>query len=191
VLIIKKKIFLDFDGTITNSVKSFCRVYHNLHKHKNDYIVPQWHLVNEWNFKDQCGLLEGSREVEYIFGHHQFFDILEFIDYNTYEILQKLNEKYQIIITSIGTYDNISLKSQWIKDNLPFIKDSIFLVNTGSTMTKTDVDMRGSIFIDDVESNLSSSSALRKICFGEIKSWNEKWHGERCFSWTDVERELL
>ena len=172
-------------------MKSFCHVYHILHKHKPNYIEPQWDLVNEWNLRDQCGLLEGSREVEYIFGQSKFFDILEFINYNTYGVLQKLNEKYQIIITSIGTYNNISLKSQWIQNNLPFIKDSIFLVNTGSKMSKQDVDMRGSIFIDDVESNLSSSSATRLICYGDIKSWNKDWRGERCFTWSDIERELL
>lgn len=186
-----KKLYLDFDGTVVNSVKSFCRTYHKLYKTHPDYIVPQWYLVNEWNFQDQCHLLQGTTDVEKIFGMQLFFENLEFIDEYTYEILKELNEQYQIIICSIGTYDNISLKSQWIKDNIPFIKDSIFLVNVNSTMNKSSVNMQDSIFIDDVAINLNSSNADLKLCFGDVKSWNKDWDGVRIFNWKGIKELLL
>jgi len=122
------------------------------------------------------------------------FEKLEFINLNTYEVLKRLSEKYQIIIASIGHFDNISLKSQWVKNNLPFITEAIFLVNQGCKMSKELISMvgKGNVFIDDVASNLNSIIEVEKrICFGRIRSWNEQWNGERCFNWTEVAEKLL
>jgi 5'(3')-deoxyribonucleotidase len=123
----------------------------------------------------------------------RFFTNLPLINENTYEVLIELSKKYNIIVVSIGTYRNIELKSQYIEKYLPFIKESIFLAKNGSYTSKNLVNMngKGNVFIDDVVSNLNSVQVERKIAFGDIKSWNEKWNGERALNWTEVGNLLL
>ena len=60
-------------------------------------------------------------------------------------------------------------------------------------MNKSLVSMlgEGNVFLEDVKTNLDSVEVSRKICFGDIKSWNEKWTGERAFDWTEVRNMLL
>jgi len=185
------KIFLDFDNTIVNSTKSFCETYSELYQDHPNFILPKWEEVNCWNFENQCTLLKTNEDVEKIFSMELFFIGLEFIDEYTYKILKELNEKYQIIITSIGTYDNITYKSQWVKGNLPFIKDSIFLINNGCKMNKSVVNMQDSIFIDDVTTNLDSSNAVNKYIFGKEYPWSQTNDYHRLWNWTDVAKELL
>lgn len=52
-------------------------------------------------------------------------------------------------------------------------------------------DMEGGIIIDDVASNLESSNASLKICFGKVYPWNEKWEGIRAYDWLEVSTMLL
>ena len=112
---------------------------------------------------------------------------------NAEDTIKELNDKYQIIICSLGCFDNIARKSQWIKNNMPYIKDAILLTNQGIKMDKGVVNMayEGSVFIDDVKSNLDSSNAERKILFGKKYSWNEEWTGEHCETWNDIKERLL
>jgi len=185
-----QKLFLDIDNTLCNSTQKFCSCYNRIYRYHKDFVPAIWQEVNQWDFKDQCPLVTN---VEDIFSSRMFFDDLSFINENTYEILKELNDKYHIILVSIGTYYNISFKSQWVGEYLPFIKDSIFLVNNGSKMNKSLVNMIGSgnIFIDDVVSNLESVQVDRKLCFGTIHQWNSNWAGERALNWSEVKKILL
>lgn len=185
----KQKLFLDFDSTITDSVKTFCDTYNILYNLHPDFI-PADHTKNQhWNFKEVCPLEKNPLKI---FSHPLFFNKLEFMP-DAEEIIKKLCEKYQVIICSLGCFDNISLKAQWIKNNLPYIKDAILLTNQGIKMDKGIVNMgyEGSIFIDDVESNLRSSNCPRPILFGKRFSWNSDWTGEWCEGWIEVGDRLL
>lgn len=190
---IKPKLFTDFDNTLVGTTEAFVKTYSQLYKNHPNFIQPNWKDVNEWDFKDTCKLLNGTEEVEKIFGKIELFNNLKLINYNTYEILKELNNKYEIILVSIGSYNNISFKSQYVKKNLPLITESIFLVNQGCKMTKALVNMQGegNVFLEDVKSNLDSVQVDRKICFGVTKSWNQEWTGERAFDWTEVGELLL
>jgi 5'(3')-deoxyribonucleotidase len=88
---------------------------------------------------------------------------------------------------------NIARKAKWIKNNMPYINDAILLTNQGIKMDKgiVNMDYPGSIFIDDVKSNLDSSNAKRKILFGKRFVWNREWNGERCETWSEVGERLL
>jgi len=189
----KPKLFCDIDNTLTQTTEAFVKTYSSIYKDHPDYVKPNWELVNMWNFEDQCKLLKGVEEVEKIFGTIELFKNLEFINHNTYEVIEKLSEKYEIVLVSIGSYNNISFKSQYVKKNLPFITEAIFLVNNGCAMRKELVNMlgEGNVFLEDVESNLRSVQVERKICFGITKSWNEMWKGERALDWTEVASKLL
>ena len=186
----KSKLFLDFDNTLVNSTKQFCKVYNILYADYPEFKPADYTKVINYNFTCQCPLVNN---VLSIFEQELFFEDLEFINDNTYEILEKLNRKYQIIIVTIGTPLNLARKAMWLKENLPFIKDYILLNNGNCKMDKSLVDMSGkdNVFIDDIPSNLLSSNCETKILFGEIFSWNNDWNGEYALTWSDIEERLL
>jgi 5'(3')-deoxyribonucleotidase len=132
---------------------------------------------------DQCPLVKTNNNVEKMFGCQDFWSWLEFMP-NAKETLEKLNEDFNLIICSIGTYKNIERKSKWIARNLPFIKNCILINNGDIRMDKSIVDMSDGILIDDVASNLELSNAKYKICFGKIYPWNEALP-EGCLRATD------
>ena len=108
---------------------------------------------------------------------------------NAKEVLDRLKEKYEIIIVSMGTQPNLFGKEIWIKDNLPFAK--FIGINMEKYKDKSSIDMSGGILIDDEQRYLKSSNAKEKICFGENYEWNEDWKGKRCFNWIELERYLM
>ncbi len=180
----KTKFFLDFDGSIVDSVKSFCYCYNQKYKYKQEFIPADWTKVNKWDFIDQCPLLDS---VEEIFDSKQFFNRLEFFP-NAKEVLYELHKKYELIIVSIGRPPNISRKSLWIYENIGFIENVILIRNNGCIMNKECINMQseGSIFLDDVASNFFSSNAERKFCYGKTAEWNMDWDGLRVVDWLDV-----
>lgn len=184
----KKDFFLDFDGTIVNSIKAYCNVYNFLYRNHDSFIPADWTKVNTYNFINQCPLAE---DVEEIFSHPLFFRILEFINENTYEILQELSDKYRLISCSIGTPKNIAMKAQWLELHIPFIKDYVLIRNQGCKMNKSIINMKGAIFGDDIPSNLKSSNAKDKFLFGQIYPWNNDWQGKHCFNWNSIKNEYL
>lgn len=186
-----KKLFLDFDCTIVNSVKTYCNVYNTNYKKHEEFKEADHSKVNRYDLKDQCPLIDHQ---EIIFSNIEFFNNLEFMP-DAKEIIQRLGKKYELIICSIGTLDNISHKAQWIKNNLPFVKNVVLISSAveadGIKMDKSVANMKDAIFIDDHAENLLSSNAEVKICFGKEYQWNDKWEGERCFNWKEVEKSLL
>jgi len=187
----KQKLFLDFDNTIVNSTKAFCDIYNLRYYNHPNFIKADWEKSYLYNFEDVCPLLKTKEEVENIFCSETFFRSLEFIDNNTIDVIAELNNKYQIIITSIGWPLNISLKSLWIENELPMIKEFILINNGDCSMDKGIIDMSKGVILDDVESNLISSNADLKVCFGYRHDKNENWQGEWCVDWLDVREKLL
>ena len=184
----KQKLILDFDSTITDSIKAYCTTYSQLYSINPNYIKPNPDLVKQWNLQDQCFL---EKHTESIFSSKLFFKNLEFFP-KAKEIIKELSNKYEIIICSIGTYNNIYHKTEWIKDNLPFIHRFIGLVDDEHCfMDKSIVNMKNAIFLDDNKNNLDSSNAELKICYGKEYPWNDKWIGLRTFDWQEVEKLLL
>ncbi len=183
-----KKIFLDFDGTIVNSIKAFCTVYNNVFNEEKGYKPADWSKVDKWNFEDECPL--ATHYVEEIFKSYGFFDVLDVINDNTIEVLDKLKERFEVIVCTIGSPENISRKSRWIENNLG-IKDMILLSKSDVVMDKSIVDMSNGVIVDDHQNNLLNSDADVKICFGEVKEWNEEWNGLRAKDWTELEKMLL
>lgn len=182
----RQKLFIDFDSTIANSVKAFCDTYNEIYGQAKGFKTADPEKVNQWSFADQCPL---EKNPERIFGMGYFFTKLEFMP-DALEVIIKLSEKYNIIVCSIGTYDNLYFKSEWLDMYLPFV-DAILIKNKGVKMDKSCVDMSGAIFIDDHIDNLNSSNAETKICFGKKYPWNEKWTSNWAVSWKEVEKMLL
>lgn len=121
-----------------------------------------------------------------------FFTTLKFIDNDIIDILYELNQKYNIIINSIGTPKNLAKKAEWLHNNLPFVKNYILINNDTNIMNKSIINTgEDSIFIDDIPCNLDSVASKRKILFGKKYPWNQDWVGEHCFTWTEVAEKLL
>lgn len=178
----KRKFIVDLDSTIADSHRAYCDAYNEIYKDHKDFKKADNSLVERWDLLCQCPL---EKSVENIFGNKMFFDNLKLFP-NAYEELLKLDEEYDIAICSIGSYNNISHKSQWIQKNLPFIKNSILVINNGCKTDKSIVNMADSLFMDDHMNNLLSSNAKFKLCFGKKFVWNEKWEGHWITTWENA-----
>jgi len=185
----KQKLFLDMDSVIIDSVSAYCNTYNEIHRFSKGFIPADPTKNKYWDFHEVCPL---EKHPVNIFGHPMFFKLVKFMP-DAENIIKKLCEKHQVIICSLGTYHNISQKALWIKYNMPYINDAILLTNQGIKMDKNIVNMGydGSVFIDDVKSNLDSSNSNKKILFGKRFSWNEEWDGEWCKDWSEVGERLL
>ncbi|MFA9398910.1 MAG: hypothetical protein ACERKV_11700 [Clostridiaceae bacterium] len=187
----KKKVFIDFDGTIVDSIKSYCSVYNKEYKEKDNFIHAKHQKVMRYDLKDQCHLVSHQ---ENIFSSKMYFDNLEFMD-GAKETLEELNKIYDVVICSLGTLTNISYKSIWIKENIPFINNVILISNevleSGIKTDKSVINMKDAIFLDDHPENLKGSNAEIKIRFGREFDWNKDWDGESCFNWYQVRKRLI
>jgi len=184
-----KQIFIDFDNTIVNSTKAYCDLYNFVYKDHPNFKPAKWYEVEEYGFSDQCPLAKNN--ITNMFADPYFFEKLEFMCGNTKEVLLKLSEKYELHITSIGSYMNIHYKSKWIYENLPFIKNFEFISTEVNKPDKSIINMSNGIHIDDVDSNLLSTNADFKIIYGDIYKWNKDSKYNRCYNWTDIENLLL
>lgn len=184
------KLFVDVDGTLTNSIEAFCYTYNHIYQYHNNFKPANWIKVNKWDFSDQCPLLKNAEDVENIFSSKIFFKRLQFMP-NAKEVLYELNKKYEIIIVSIGTPLNVARKSIWLYQHLGFVKDVILITNKGTKMDKSCIDMKDGILIDDHIHNLISSNAKTKICFGKEYEWNKDFQGIRAKNWLEVKEMLL
>lgn len=184
----KRKLYLDFDGTIVNTMKKICEMYAEDYCGHPKYRFPVWYLVEKWNFEDQCPLAS-KRKIDRYFNEERFFENLEFME-NCEEIIHKLSEYFDIYLVSIGDQRNLELKDIWIKEHMPYVKEFIGC-NFKDVSDKSKVDMRGGIFIDDSAINLETSNAEESILFGDLYDWNKNYQGKRCWNWTEVEDYLL
>lgn len=108
---------------------------------------------------------------------------------NAKEVLNRLKNKYEIMIVSMGVQPNLFGKEIWIKDNLLFAK--FIGIDMKKYKDKSSIDMSDGILIDDEQRYLDNSNANIKICFGDEYKWNEAWKGIRCFNWTELENYLM
>lgn len=188
----KRKFFIDFDNTIIDTTDAFCSVYNELYCDHPNFKTAESDQVKVYNFSDECPLITN---VEEIFTHPLFFQFAQFINSNTYEILEKLNNKYELIVCSIGWPKNLAYKALWLEKKLPFIKDYVLISNPACKMNKSIVNMQNSLFIDDIPSNLISSNCNKedKYLFGKRYPWNDEslWKGNWCRDWTEVGERLL
>jgi len=184
----KPKMFLDLDSTITNSVLAYTKVYNKIYQYYPDFKFADPNKLKQYNLKDICPLVCNPLDI---FDHDLFFKYLEFINDNTYEVLEKLSKKYQLIVTSIGRPLNLSKKALFLEEKLPFIKDYILISNDGCKANKSIIDMEDSIFIDDMSSNLFSSNAKIKILYGKRFEWNMDWDKDWVLNWSVIEDRFL
>jgi 5'(3')-deoxyribonucleotidase len=179
----KRKLFIDFDGTIADSVKKICQMYNEDYQIHPKFKPAKHYLVNKWDFSDQCPLMNKQKVEEY-FCEDRFFQGLEFIE-NAEEIINKLSKSFDIHVVSLGNTRNLILKNDWLNEHLSCIK-RYMPCNLENFNDKSHIDMDGGILIDDNSNNLKTSNAALKICYGDIAEWNDDWDGIRKWNWYEI-----
>lgn len=172
----KKKLFIDFDGVIVNTVKRICDLY-NYDFIYSSYPKVNWKDVKTWNFDECIGMTKELMNV--YFNSPRFFEELEFMPFAK-PVIEMMKNCYEIVIVSKGFSANLASKEKWIQDNI-----RVDFIGINEDMSKNKVYMAGGIFIDDRRDNLEESNADVKILFGESYPWNEGWTGEHIKDWQD------
>lgn len=189
----KIKLYMDYDGTLVNSIKSFVEIYNWLYSDIKERDAD-WTKVRQWNFQDECTKID-PHDVEKIFADKRFFNILEFypeMRQLMYEYCVINKDVYEVYIVSKGTKNNLKHKKEWIKNNLPFMKEENIIlmdIEDGSNMSKSSIDMSDGIIIDDNQDCLKSSNAKWKILFTwkDVRAeWNKDMY-YTCLKATNAE----
>ena len=181
-----KTLYIDFDCVIVNTIKRIVDLYNDDHAYYKDFIPVDWTLIDTWKFEELH--LEPYAIIDRYFSQPRFFRDLEWMD-NAEEVLQRLSEKYEIKVVSIGTRENLVGKQLWLLKNMPYAKFLSIRIDEEND-NKSTIDMSDGILFDDSITNLINSNAIEKVCFGDIYSWNRNWTGKRCANWRDVEDYL-
>lgn len=180
------KLFVDFDGVLMNTIKKIVELY-NIDYDDN----INWPDVNSWSFIE----LNKSTpdKIDEYFDSSKFFWNLEYMD-DAKTIIPMLQEKWfgdNFYVVTTGRDRNVNLKKWNIQNYFPTFNLNHFIgININEFNDKSHIDMSGGVFIDDLSSNLRSSNADIKICFGSVYPWNEDWDGIRCRTWFEVYRIL-
>jgi len=183
----KQNFFVDMDCTVLDSVKAFCDVYNLLYQDHPDFVPANPTGINPYDLYIVCPLLDASaRQADSIFGCAEFFEKVQFMTENTFECLKAISMQYKIIPCSVGVPSNLAHKHLWIEKNLPFVEDTMMLGQKFCKMDKSVVNMKDAWFLDDVASNLLSSNAKFKSCYGDYNTSNVTWQSKRCFDWNEV-----
>lgn len=180
----KKKLYIDFDGTIVNSIKAIVSLYNEDFKWYKKFHYIYWMDINTWEFSE-CNCASPDYISTY-FNQERFYNKLEFID-NAKEVLDKLKDDYEITIISMGYSPNLIGKEIWIEKNIPYA--NFIGINYKKYNDKSHLDLSDGIYIDDNMKNLNTN-AKENICFGDVYSWNENWNGERCYNWIELEKYI-
>ena len=181
----KPVIYTDVDGVLIQSVRRLCDILNTRYDKSVD-----WRDVKRWDLVD-C-YPTSTQEIEEIFNGGNFWCYIEdYIMPESQEVLKILSETYDIVAVSIGTFQNICFKTEFLKQHFPMIKEFVALGKEGSLkMDKSIVNMtgNGAYFIDDVLSNIESSNCENKILFSE-ENVKSEWNGysdKTVGCWTEV-----
>lgn len=185
-----KKIFIDFDNVIVNSTYIVTKI---LNKKYNKNV--EWEDVRSYDFSDKFPETNKNEILE-IFNSDEFFTLAkQSIYFNSKKVIEKFSKDFDVFILTIGTPMNIKLKIDFLKENFPFISKYIMNLMDNVKMDKSIINMRKEdTIIDDVYSNIESSSAGNRILFsyGGIQTeWNEYGkYMELTNTWNEIERRI-
>lgn len=185
----KKKLFLDFDGVIASTIEAIVSLYNEDFQYYKKFEPINWRDINTWDFTE-CKCTDAEFINKY-FNQPRFFGRLKFMK-NAKTIIYTLDELYDVYIVTMGFRPNLVGKRIWLQSHLSYIpEDKLIGVNMKKYRDKSHIDMSGGILVDDSYSNLVTSNADRRICFGEVFEWNKEWKGERSYDWSDLSQRLI
>lgn len=156
----KIRVIIDFDNTIVDSAKNVFELYKKKYNIKNQ----SYHTNFLWDFE---GLIpeQYKKECIELFSKQEFYDSLK-IEKETLEVLEWINENFEMIICTKHKAEGILMKSKWIEENIPFAKKVVFLVQ--EDFDKDCVGTKEDIIIDDKVECMTADRRL-KLLFGDYK----------------------
>ena len=156
-------------------------MYDEDYQYYNKYKKIDWQDVNTWEFIELNAAT--TDYIDQYFNQKRFFDRVNLMD-KADLVINQLARTHDIVFVSAGYSPNLKLKQEYIEKL--FADASFIPVNMKEYYDKSHIDMSGGIFLDDCESNLKTSNAKYKICFGKVYPWNESWDGKRSKNWIEV-----
>jgi 5'(3')-deoxyribonucleotidase len=180
-LVSMRKIFLDVDGVIIDSIAISLRCIESIQG--KPYHTYDASKVLTWDMHDvvvrsKDDPLSDNEFMNGIFDSNLFW---EFADDYIFRGVKEFVEKYhdRIVFCTIGSINNISNKSKWLQkhfgevDILPVITDmSIHPKRINKSYIRMD---EGDIFIEDSLYNLECSEAGGKILFNSYGNFHAEW----------------
>jgi 5'(3')-deoxyribonucleotidase len=185
----KKRLMIDMDEVICNG--GFLYLV-NKFTHKN-YTLDDF---EKYHMQDIIPI-KNKKEWFKFFAENNMYEKAKFIG-NAHEIIQKLNEKYEILVLTLYIItDNISLsgkvlkdKFDWLQKNLPFIPPYNYIFADNKELIHCDIK------IDDKLNNLTGNTKTKLLftAYHNKKLSNEELTNsniKRVNSWEEIEKILL
>lgn len=181
-----KRLVLDIDGTLTNSIKAVVLTYNEIFDKNVD-----WRKIKKYNFSCSFEDINLDKLLE-LFEHPIFFKNLEFYP-GALDVLQNLHDYgFTMQTYSAGTEKNKEQKIIMLNElnkkmgNGSGIDFLGWLDCESIAVGKTCQDLSDAIFIDDLAENLRNCNAKEKILFkyeNKDYDWNKNWDGLTFHNW--------
>lgn len=173
-----QNIFLDVDGVLWHSCQAVCDI---INKQQNTNFTGN--QVLGWNFKEICPNLTDD-DIEKIFADMDFFTYVTWIKGAIGFLVRHADD---ITIVTKGTDKNINRKEKFFRDcGLGHIE----IIGLPLDYSKSIINMKDGLFIDDCTKNLNESNAKYKIQFceyndgmNEKREWIKDWNGLKMYKW--------
>ena len=170
----KLKIYVDFDECVCKSSDRIAEFARLKYGDSPDFNYVKGCDIKTWNASEIPQLtMEDMTEV---FSSDWFFETCE-LHPNCQEILEKLSqdERYEISFCSIGSSENIALKTEYLNKHFPFITRHWMIVQNGThdiVMDKSKIVNDG-MCIDDHQKNLASAKYPVLFTDRGMTEWNK------------------
>ena len=184
----KKKLYIDFDGVLADTVRAICQMYVEDYSLYAEFDVVAPEEIDTWDF-EELDLLS-DQMLHHYFNTGRFFTCLYPIDKQAVDYLKELSKFYDIRICTIGQPENLHGKQEWFSIEYMDVAQDIPIIGI-LDCDKSAIDMSDAIVVDDSQDMLDSTNAAIKICFGPEKGWNKDWEGVRCKGWKELKDFLM
>ena len=180
-----RNIFIDFDGVMINHLEKLVELYNKDFWESENFKPLASSDIQTWDLSE-LELLEYKDRIKYFEDKRYFKDLELREDFK--DAIQKIYNSgvYSITIITMGSEENIRLKTKFIQEKMGNIEFKLMCLNTSKFRDKAHVDMQNAVFIDDSVRNIETSNAKTKILFGDKRGWNKSYRGVRLDNWGDI-----
>lgn len=131
-----KTLYIDFDGTLVNTIESIVDLYNEDFKYYKNFNYIRWCDIDTWGF-EECNCAPPGY-IDLYFNQPRFFEKLKFMQWAQWAV-KKLSQYYTIKIVSHGYSPNLKQKESYIKEWFPFAE--FIGVNLKEYSDKAHIDM--------------------------------------------------
>lgn len=177
--------FLDFDETLVFSLDAVCELYAKRFSQLYQDLgltLPRSIDIQEWNLNQYFPFVDNALDF---FRDEEMFKILKPME--DPQILLDIAKKRDTTIVTLGTHQNIELKSRYISKTWPGVKTVYIYNGENSVANKSIINMQGGLLADDNKDNLLTSNADYKFIFGIERNYNKNSGYNRIYSLKDLD----